>query len=822
MADGTKAVVDTSVTDAAALAMALGEVPEEPAARSTDGPASEPATGAADPAPKGGRKTAKPSAPTPATLAAAKGPKGGKRTKAASGAAGTTAPKSATATAAAATATTAAATTAGTGSRATSRTEPAAATPAPAEGTATAPSTPEPAGRAAEAPAKPARAARAAKPADAADAAKPADASDSTASTETTDAGPSKSTRASKSAGSTKSAGSSKAAPAKPATGATAAGAVPEPGEEPAESEEPSESTAPLSAAEIAAELAEGAARRAKAAKSSRAAAPASRPAAKPKPKPATSTETLDADTATLPATLAAPLRHSGDRIADRYRLEECITHTEVFSSWRAVDEKLRRAVGVHLLAAGHRRAKAVLTAARSAALLGDPRFVQVLDAVQEGDLVYVIREWLPDASDLARLLAGGPMEPYEAYQMVRQVTDAVAAAHRRGQAHLRLTPTCVLRTETGQYRINGIAVDAAIRGLSTDDAERTDTKAIGALLYAALTHRWPYPEDRYDLQGMPKGLGCVPPDQVKAGVHKGLSELAARALGEHPPHHQDPITSPEQLAKAIALLPKIRQPEPAAPPAFTPPRYPSSRSAATTGAPSRPLPGSEPNRRPEAPRPVAPPPVRPRRRLLTAAKWTASLVALAAIGLGSWQLVDRMNHHPSHSTGQPAPTPNVPDTSTAPTGARLPIAALTTFNAFGQEKDEHSSELPNAHDDNPATAWTTQGYNDQFAESGYKKGTGILLDLGSAKQVSSVDLTFLGDHKVELKAAPAGATSAPTADEAGYRSFGAAVASGSGSQVQLKPEKAITTRYLLIWLTGIPNDGDRFRGKVAEIKVNG
>ncbi|KDN84157.1 hypothetical protein KCH_39480 [Kitasatospora cheerisanensis KCTC 2395] len=124
-----------------------------------------------------------------------------------------------------------------------------------------------------------------------------------------------------------------------------------------------------------------------------------------------------------------------------------------------------------------------------------------------------------------------------------------------------------MLRTDGGQYRINGIAVDAALRGLPTEDAELTDVRAIGALLYASLTHRWPYPEDRYDLQGLPKDLGCVPPDQVRAGVHKGLSELAARILCEQPPHHTEPITTPAELAAAVAALPKIRPPEQPAPP---------------------------------------------------------------------------------------------------------------------------------------------------------------------------------------------------------------------------------------------------------------
>ncbi|GAA1077098.1 serine/threonine protein kinase [Kitasatospora arboriphila] len=587
------------------------------------------------------------------------------------------------------------------------------------------------------------------------------------------------------------------------------------------------ESTAQLSAAELAAELtARGAA--APARRPSRSGRPAPQAPAR-EDRPVVSTETLDADTGTLPAAKPAPLRHSGDKIGGRYRLEECITQSETFSSWRAVDEKLRRAVGVHLMAAGHRRAKAVLTAARAAALLNDPRFVQVLDAVQEGDLVYVVREWLPDASDLAHLLADGPMEPYDAYQMVRQVTDAVAAAHRRGQAHLRLTPRCVLRTDTGQYRINGIAVDAALRGLPTEEAERTDTRAIGALLFAALTHRWPYPEDRYDLRGMPKNLGCVPPDQVRAGVHKGLSELAARALCEHPPHHQDPITTPEQFAKAIALMPKVRQPEQPAP-AFTakpkpqPQPQPAQHSAAAHTAVLQP-PHARP---PHAPHPDPVPAPRPRRRrrlVRTALRTTASLVALAAIVVGSWQGVEYLN---KSKNGQ-ADAPPAQQSSAPPaqqSGAPLSGVTLdytpTSFNAFGDRKDEHASELSLLKDGKADTAWTTQSYNDPFG-GGYRPGTGLLLDLGSARPVGSVVVKLAGGaHTVELKALP-GATSAPQISKAGFESFGDAIASGTSSnELQLKPKKPVTTRFLLIWLTAIPNDGSDYKGQVAEITVNG
>ncbi len=274
---------------------------------------------------------------------------------------------------------------------------------------------------------------------------------------------------------------------------------------------------------------------------------------------------------------------HSGHKLARRYRLEECVTRLDGFSSWRAMDEMLRRAVGVHILPTDHPRARSVLSAARAAALLGDPRFVQVLDAVEDDDLVYVVHEWLPDATELTSLLASGPLEAHEAYQMVLQVSQAMAAAHREGLAHLCLTPSTVLRTSAGQWRIRGLAVSSALRGISTDTPQRADTEALGALLYAALTHRWPYETDAHGLAGLPKDLGLIPPDQVRAGVHLGLSELAMRALannGATASRHESACTTPEELAKAVTEMPRVRRPEPS----FTPPSEYARPPYAPTG----------------------------------------------------------------------------------------------------------------------------------------------------------------------------------------------------------------------------------------------
>ncbi|MFJ8431801.1 protein kinase family protein [Kitasatospora sp. NPDC094019] len=584
----------------------------------------------------------------------------------------------------------------------------------------------------------------------------------------------------------------------------------------PAPGEAAPETTAPLSVSEIAAELASNDARAGRTEPAPTAAAPAKRPPRDPQP-------THDPrDTATLPQTLPAPQRRSGDMIGHRYRLEECISSTETFSSWRAVDEKLRRAVGVHLMASGHQRARKVLAAAKSAALLGDPRFVQVLDAVQEGELVYVVREWLPHASDLAKLLSDGPLEPHEAYQMVRQVTDAVATAHRRGQAHLRLTPRCVLRTDSGQYRINGIAVDAALRGLTGEgggeDAERVDTKAIGALLFAALTHRWPYPEDRYDLQGLPRNLRDVAPDQVRAGVHKGLSELAARALLDHPPHHAEPITTPDGLARAIALMPRIRQPQPELPAFTSPPRH-NTHALPTAPNPTRVVaaPGT-------APTPVVAPVRRSGRRLRTVVKVTAWTVALSAIGVTSWQLVDNLRPgNTAVASPQPSSSSATPTAHTATHDpAPVPVKEALSYNPLGDRADGAAS-LAKAIDDDPASEWQTNWYNDAFGSKGTKEGTGLLLDLGSVQTVSKVTLKWGTATTAELRMPGKNVGNAQSAKPGEFTVLG----KKAGTAVEYSLDSPVTTRYLLIWLTNLsknpdgPNQG-KYQAFLGDVKVFG
>ncbi|NGO08825.1 serine/threonine protein kinase [Streptomyces sp. HC44] len=496
------------------------------------------------------------------------------------------------------------------------------------------------------------------------------------------------------------------------------------------------------------------------------------------------------------PGKTSPPELHSGHKLARRYRLEECVTRLDGFSSWRAVDEKLRRAVGVHLLPADHPRARSVLAAARSAALLGDPRFVQVLDAVEENDLVYVVHEWLPDSTELTTLLASSPLEVHEAYQMVSQVSQAMAAAHREGLAHLRLTPGAVLRSSSGQWRIRGLAVNAALRGISSDTPQRTDTEAIGALLYAALTQRWPYENDAYGLSGLPKGVGLIAPDQVRAGVHRGLAELAMRALvndGATASRQEPPCTTPEELVKAIGEMPRIRPPEPA----FTaPPDY--QRTTYQQGSYGRQTP------RPGATQPVPTPPAPLQSRTGKALKWGVSALLIAALGLGSWQLADALMERGNSDDTNKTQTTDDNDKGSENTKPTKPIAIQGAQEYIAKGEAQAPEDVAKTYDGDSSTYWRTNSFIDgPDMNPAFKPGVGIVYDLGSDREIStaSVGLRYGGDHTtITLYAADSLSSSTSLSS---MQKLGTVKTSGTTAKVTI--DKTVKSQYVLVWLTALP-----------------
>jgi eukaryotic-like serine/threonine-protein kinase len=260
-----------------------------------------------------------------------------------------------------------------------------------------------------------------------------------------------------------------------------------------------------------------------------------------------------------------------GTRLGGRYRLEDRIAAGSGWSAWKAIDETLARAVTVFTFAQGYPRITEVVTAARAASRLTDPRLAQVFDVEDAWDRAYIVMEWAAGET-LHDSLASGPLEPNRGARMIAEAAAALSSAHAAGVAHMCLSPGSVRWSPTGEVKVVGLGIDAALSGTTSEDPVLTDTTGLGKLLYAALTGCWPG-NDCPSLPAAPMADGqpCSP-RQVVAGVPLTFSDLACRAMQLTSREGSPPITTPGELSKALfAVIPPAPIPSAPPPPARRP-----------------------------------------------------------------------------------------------------------------------------------------------------------------------------------------------------------------------------------------------------------
>lgn len=483
-----------------------------------------------------------------------------------------------------------------------------------------------------------------------------------------------------------------------------------------------------------------------------------------------------------------------GTRLAGRYRLDERLQRGDGTAFWRATDELLRRPVGIRTITADSTVAAAVVSAARAASLVSDPRFLHVLDVSEQAGhdgqrpIVYVVSEWVHGNSLGALIRNQGPLAPEEARRIVREVAEALAAIGTLGLAHRAVNPECVVRTESGAVKLVGLGVDAAVAGVdgaadtADVDGAADDARSLGALLYVALTARWPGgPAFGFPAAPVEHGHLCTP-RQVRAGVPADLDAVADRALAPQS-RHGAALRTPAAVAAALANGHRGGNGRTA----FLEP-LPAALDVTPT-----PLPAAWPG------------------RLTAVARAVAALLLVAGVALIGWQLAE--SGLSDGSAGQPD---GEAATAPRPQGSLrvIPIAKGDDFDPEGDNGEERPREVPLATDGNPDTAWRTQSYRQ--ADIGNKSGVGLLLDLGAVNDVRQVSVRLVGTG-TDVKLLVSGTKGEEAQD---YREV--ATESGAGEQLQLALDEPVRARYVVVWLTRLPSVGGEFRGGIAEVEVRG
>ena len=482
------------------------------------------------------------------------------------------------------------------------------------------------------------------------------------------------------------------------------------------------------------------------------------------------------------------------------------------------MDETLARPVTVLTFAPGFPRVPEVVTAARAASRLTDPRLAQVFDVEDSGESAYVVMEWLAGQT-LTELLAEGPLDSGRAVSLVVEAAQALAAAHAAGQAHLRLAPQSLRWTRSGGVKISGLGIDAALAGAPvTEDPAVTDTIGLGRLLYAALTGYWP-DEEPGPLPTAPTADGHVcTPRQVSADVPPPVDEIVCRTLFQRATRHGPPLTSPAALAEALAAVaPPVPLPEPAPPVTSSPPppgRYGngddySRWSLPTDGRGG----GTSPYRQQRHSAPERSPAVR---AMISA----VVVLVLVAVGLTAWVVSSSLRG--KSGTPQATRTTHGASSPSAAASVVLKPVGITTFDPFGSG-DEDTAGAGQAIKGDPAEPWHTSFYLGSSHFGNLKKGTGLILDMGKAVSLSSVTVQF-GDNCCTTFDVRVGSDNTQSAST--LNAFTNVASSAQGQNATTVPVTSTATgRYVLIWLTNLPplaGSPGKFQAFVSQITLHG
>ncbi|WP_433369906.1 protein kinase family protein [Streptosporangium sp. CA-115845] len=500
---------------------------------------------------------------------------------------------------------------------------------------------------------------------------------------------------------------------------------------------------------------------------------------------------------------MSSPTVEPGTKLAERFRLEDRVHESGGATLWKAIDEVLARPVAVHTFDPDFPRLNEVVTAARVASRLTDPRLTQVFDATEDDGHSYVVSEWV-SGETFGDMIAGGPLDPERAAAMVAEAAEALAHAHEANLSHLCLTPEHLVWTAGSTVKLLGLGVDAVLNDVTSDDGAREDAEGLGRLLYAGLTGHWPGEE--HDSGGLPvapmdDGHFCTP-RQVTAGVPGYLDTIVCRAMLPETRRGADPLTTPAELAEALA---SVSRPSPLPMPTPMPmtvlPVASSRSEGIDTAAPQQHTPPPQ-----HQPRPM------PRQAgggmLNKVAMTVVVLLVMAAVGLGAWTLGRSIGNAGTPVTGEQSATP----TPTVAVATReVKPSSVIGFDPLG-DQEEGSRWASAAVDGKDSTDWHSETYDS--ADFGrLKNGVGLLLDMGESIPVKQVSIDFGGTSggAAELRIGDSPALDALTSVE----KF-----SGLSGKKTYTAESPGKGRYVLVWFTKLPTYQGKFRGQVQEIKV--
>lgn len=250
-----------------------------------------------------------------------------------------------------------------------------------------------------------------------------------------------------------------------------------------------------------------------------------------------------------------------GKILNGRYEIIELIGRGGMAYVYKARDLKLNRFVAVKILREEYTENEQFIKKfdreSQSAAGLSDPNIVSVYDVGMDGDVYFIVMEYVDGITLKQYLIKKGRLDYEEATNFIIDVAEALQCAHEHGIIHRDIKPQNIMLTADMTPKVTDFGIARAITSstitmtnqtmgsvhyISPEQArggfvdERSDLYSLGIMYYELLTGELPFDEENtvsIAIKHIQEDI--TPPKTIFPEIPQSVSDVVVRLCQKRP-----------------------------------------------------------------------------------------------------------------------------------------------------------------------------------------------------------------------------------------------------------------------------------------------